>query len=49
MIFINSFLSYLMLAFVFVAAGGLAVFLGIRLRKKTDEKKAAQAGAESAE
>lgn len=34
MLFLNSFLSYLMLLLVIVAIAGLAVFIGISLRKK---------------
>lgn len=33
MVFINSFLSYLIVFLVFCCAGGLAIFVGITLRK----------------
>lgn len=39
MVFLNSFLSYLILMLVFAAAGGLAIFLGITLRKKRIRRK----------
>lgn len=36
--FANSFLSYLMLLIVIVVLSGVAVFVGITLRKKKDAK-----------
>lgn len=36
--FANSFLSYLMLLLVIVVLSGVAVFVGITLRKKKDAK-----------
>ena len=38
MAFINSFLSYLLQAVVFVLVGGLGAGLGIFLRKRKDQK-----------
>lgn len=46
MVFLNSFLSYLILMLVFAAAGGLAIFLGITLRKKKNQKEAGQESTE---
>lgn len=46
-LFINSFLSYLLVVVVFVAAIGVAVFSGIKLRKKKDSQKAALEADES--
>lgn len=46
-LFINSFLSYLLVVAVFVAAMGVAVFLGIKLRTKKDSQKAALESDES--
>jgi hypothetical protein len=37
-LFINSFLSYLLLAAVFCVAISVAVFSGIKLRKRKDSK-----------
>ena len=37
--FANSFLSYLMLLLIIVVLSGVAVFVGITLRKKKDAKK----------
>ncbi len=42
-LFLNAFLSYLLLVAVFVAASGVAVFCGIKFRKSKDAK-AAQNG-----
>lgn len=42
-LFLNSFMSYLLLVAVFVLVMGVAIFLGIRLRKRADAKEAAQA------
>ncbi len=36
--FINGFLSYLVVLLVFVAVGGVAIFLGISLRKRANAK-----------
>lgn len=36
--FVNGFLSYLILMLVFVFVGGVAIFLGITLRKKSNAK-----------
>ena len=37
-LFLNSFLSYLLVVIVFVLVAGIAVFAGIRLRKNHDRK-----------
>lgn len=42
-LFLNSFLSYLLLVAVFVAVSGIAVFIGITLRKRANKKAAAAA------
>lgn len=44
--FVNSFLSYLVLMLVFVAVGGIAIFLGTTLRKSANAKaeRTAEAG-----
>ena len=42
-LFLNSFLSYLLLVAVFVLVIGVAVFLGIRLRMRANTKEAALA------
>ena len=39
-LFLNSFLSYLLLVAVFVLVSGLAIFIGIKLRRKNDAKAA---------
>lgn len=39
-LFTNSFLSYLLLVAVFVLVIGVAIFLGIMLRKRADHKAA---------
>lgn len=41
-LFINSFLSYLLLVAVFAAVIAVAIFIGIKLRKRKDAKKAAE-------
>lgn len=46
-LFINSFLSYLLVVAVFVAAIAVAVFSGIKLRKRKDAKEAASSTGES--
>ncbi|MFG6358943.1 MAG: hypothetical protein K1W26_19310 [Acetatifactor sp.] len=49
MAFLSSFLSYLLLMLVIVAVAGIAVFIGITLRKKKDQAQpAGEAGAEHA-
>lgn len=40
--FINSFLSYLLLLLIIVAIIGVAIFIGITLRKNQNKKMAAQ-------
>lgn len=42
-LFLNSFLSYLLLAAVFVLVIGVAIFIGIKLRMKANTKEAAEA------
>ncbi len=46
--FINSFLSYLLLLAVIVALAGVAVFIGITLRKKKNADKPVEKAAENA-
>lgn len=38
MAFINSFLSYLLVFFVFCIVGGFGIFMGITLRKRKNTK-----------
>ena len=38
MAFINSFLSYLLVFFVFCIVGGFGIFMGITLRKRKNAK-----------
>lgn len=38
MVFINSFLSYLLVFFVFCSVGGFGIFMGITLRKRKNTK-----------
>lgn len=40
-LFINSFLSYILLFLVIVVVAGIAMFIGITMRKKANEKEAA--------
>lgn len=40
-LFINSFLSYLLLFAVIVIVAGIAMFIGIKMRKKKNEEEAA--------
>lgn len=40
-LFLNSFMSYLVLVLIFVAVILAAIFIGIRLRKNKDAKEAA--------
>lgn len=42
-LFLNSFLSYLLLVAVFVIVIGVAIFLGIKLRVRANTKEAALA------
>ena len=42
-LFLNSFLSYLLLVAVFVLVIGVAIFVGIKLRKSKNTKEAAEA------
>lgn len=46
-LFLNSFLSYLLLMLVAVALVGVAIFIGIRLRKSKDAKEAAAVAVET--
>lgn len=46
--FFNSFLSYLLLLAVIVALAGVAVFIGITLRKKKNADKPVEKAAENA-
>lgn len=39
--FVNSFLSYILLMAVIVIVAGIAIFIGIRLRRKKNEEGAA--------
>ncbi|MDE7222200.1 MAG: hypothetical protein K2O34_00285 [Acetatifactor sp.] len=48
-VFLNSFLSYLLLMLVIVVVAGVAVFIGITLRKKKNQQTAGDAGAEQAD
>lgn len=45
-LFINSFLSYLLVMAVIVVLAGAAVFIGIKMRKRSNEKSAAEAEAQ---
>lgn len=42
-LFINSFLSYLLLFFVIAVVAGIAMFIGITMRKKKNAEEAGQA------
>ncbi len=44
-LFINSFLSYLLVMAVVVILAGIGIFIGIKLRKRNNEK--SEAGAEA--
>ena len=44
-LFINSFLSYLLVVAVFVIVIGIAVFAGMKLRKNKNAKEAAESAA----
>lgn len=48
-LFLNSFLSYLLVVIVFVLVAGIAVFIGIKLRKNKNIKDAAEGAAEHIE
>lgn len=48
-LFLNSFLSYLLLMVVIAVLCGIAVFTGIRLRKRKDSQLEAQKAAKSLE
>ena len=45
-LFINSFLSYLLVMAVIVVLAGVAVFIGIKMRKRSNEKSAVEAEAQ---
>ena len=45
-LFINSFLSYLLVMAVIVVLAGVAVFVGIKMRKRSNEKSAVEAEAQ---
>lgn len=45
-LFINSFLSYLLLMAVIVVLAGIAVFIGIKMRKRSNEKAVTEAKAQ---
>lgn len=47
MAFVNSFVSYLALLLLFAAVAGIAIFLGITLRKRNDAKKGQEDQAEN--
>lgn len=42
-LFANSFLSYLLLLVIIAVIAGVAIFIGIRMRKKKDSKEALEA------
>lgn len=45
-LFLNSFMSYLLLVAVFVLVIGVAVFIGIKLRRNKNAKEAAETSSE---
>ena len=45
-LFINSFFSYLLVMAVIVVLAGVAVFIGIKMRKRNNEKSVAEAEAQ---
>lgn len=45
-LFLNSFLSYLLLMAVIVVLAGVAIFIGITMRKRSNEKAAVEAEAQ---
>ncbi|MGN0132675.1 MAG: hypothetical protein ACI4AA_09565 [Lachnospiraceae bacterium] len=42
-LFVNSFLSYILLFLIIVVVAGIAMFIGITMRKKSDAKAAEEA------
>ncbi len=46
-LFLNSFMSYLIVVAVFVLVIGIAIFIGIKLRKNQNAKDAAEEAAEA--
>ncbi len=48
-LFLNSFLSYLLVVAVFLLVAGIAIFIGIKLRKDKDAKARAEASKEQKE
>lgn len=42
-LFTNTFLSYLLLMVIIVVIAGIAIFIGIKLRKRKDEQEALEA------
>lgn len=42
-LFLNSFLSYILLFLVIVVVAGIALFIGITMRKKSNAKEAGEA------
>lgn len=47
--FVNSFLSYLLLMAVIVIVAGVGIFIGITMRRKKNQKEAAESGKETEE
>ena len=45
-LFFNSFLSYLLLTAIFVITAGIAIYIGIRLRKQKEAQRAAETSTE---
>jgi uncharacterized protein (UPF0333 family) len=41
-LFLNSFLSYILLFVIIIVVAGIAMFIGITMRKKSDAKEAAE-------
>ena len=46
-LFLNSFMSYLLLVAVFVLVIGIAIFIGIKLRRNKNAKEAAETSLET--
>lgn len=46
-LFVNSFLSYLLLMAVIVVIAGVAIFIGIRMRKKKNEQSKQEASGDA--
>lgn len=46
-LFLNSFLSYLLVMAVIVVLAGLGIFIGIKMRKRNNEKSVTEAEAQS--